>query len=191
MDEPKGVNNRDSGHTEQDMEVTISGCGQEERDSGIEITNRSPDEVIEIPCCFDDHIWEPPEAEDPVDDAECSVANNDDDDDDCGDGTEWGKPSSLIDFRDEGSGSYKYKDEKQRVIKELENGKFKALVSQLLKSVGIVSHDEAGESWVDIVTSLSWEAASYVKPGSIDGKEMGLDGYVKVKCIASGSRSQR
>ena len=76
-------------------------------------------------------------------------------------------------------------------MEEVMNGKFKALVGQLLKSVGVSSSDEGDKSWVDIVTSLSWEAASFLKPGAIGGNAMNPDGYVKVKCIAAGSRSER
>ena len=76
-------------------------------------------------------------------------------------------------------------------MEEVMNGKFKALVGQLLKSVGVSSSDQCDKSWVDIVTSLSWEAASFLKPGAIGANAMNPDGYVKVKCIAAGSRSQR
>ncbi|KAI3460633.1 hypothetical protein Pfo_017296 [Paulownia fortunei] len=70
------------------------------------------------------------------------------------------------------------------------NGKFMALVSQLVKSVGVDSSGNYGGNWVDIVTSLSWEAAAFVKPDTNEGKAMDPDGYVKVKCIATGLPSQ-
>ncbi|XP_061943502.1 putative 1-phosphatidylinositol-3-phosphate 5-kinase FAB1D [Populus nigra] len=73
---------------------------------------------------------------------------------------------------------------------EVVNVKFKAVVSQLLKTAGVASLMRDGESWVDIVTCLSWEAASFLKPEAIDRKAMDPDGYVKVKCIATGSRSE-
>lgn len=139
---------------------------------------------------MDAKIWEPPESEDPEDDLESSVAYNDDDDDECGDGVNWGNPSSFSHSNDEGCGNYRFKEEKQRAMEEVINGKFKAIVSQLLKSAGVASPVEDGENWVDIVTSLSWEAASFLKLDGIDGKPMDPDGYVKVKCIATGSRSQ-
>ncbi|KAL0326273.1 UNVERIFIED_CONTAM: putative 1-phosphatidylinositol-3-phosphate 5-kinase FAB1D [Sesamum radiatum] len=66
-------------------------------------------------------------------------------------------------------------------------GKFRALVSQLLKSVGVDSSGNSGENWVDIVTSLSWDAAAFVKPDANEGKAMDPDGYVKVKCVATGA----
>lgn len=168
--------------------------GIEEKDIGPESSSGSDDEDIENSEPFEDDVdaqmFVPPEPEDPVDDIEGSVAFNDDDDDECGDGTEWGRPSSLCPV-DEESGSYKFKEEKRRAMEEVVNGKFKALVCQLLKSVGIAPYGEDGVTWVDIVTSLSWEAASFLKPDAIVSNSMDPDGYVKVKCIATGVRSQR
>ncbi|XP_050234377.1 putative 1-phosphatidylinositol-3-phosphate 5-kinase FAB1D isoform X2 [Mercurialis annua] len=138
---------------------------------------------------MDAQYWEPPEA-DIEDDLEGSVAFNDDDDDDeCGDGTLWGKPSSLSCCRDEDSGGYKFREEKQNAMKEVSNGKFKAIVNQLLTTAGVISMGKECESWVDVVSSLSWQAASFLKPDTIDGNRMDPDGYVKVKCIATGARS--
>lgn len=133
----------------------------------------------------DAEFWVPPEPEDEDDDVVGSVASYDDDEDDdeCGDGVTWAKPTSF----GEGGGSYKFKEEKLKAMSRIRNGKFMALVSQLVKSVGVDSSRNYGENWVDIVTSLSWEAASFVKPG----KAMDPDGYVKVKCIATGLRTQR
>ncbi|CAA0827851.1 Putative 1-phosphatidylinositol-3-phosphate 5-kinase FAB1D [Striga hermonthica] len=142
----------------------------------------SPDDEV------DDEFWLPPEPEDSEDDLTGSISNYEDDDDECGD---WAKTSSLSNFEDEGSGSYRHKEGKTKAMEDVKNGKFKALVSQLIKSVGIDDHfvDE-GENWVDIVTALSWEAAAFVKPDSHEGKAMDPDGYVKIKCVATGSRTQ-
>ncbi|KAM4131149.1 hypothetical protein ACJW30_01G156100 [Castanea mollissima] len=179
----KESNNGDD-HIVRDVEIqTSSGQEAKEEFAGNRGKASNDDKL-------DAEIWEPPEAEDPEDDMEGSMAYNDDDDDECGDGTDWGKLCSLSRFRDEGSGSYKFKVEKQRAMEEVTNGKFKALVFHLLKSVGVASSGEHGESWVDIVTSLSWEAASFLKPDANDGKPMDPDGYVKVKCVATGSCSQ-
>ncbi|KAK4490086.1 hypothetical protein RD792_000741 [Penstemon davidsonii] len=144
-------------------------------------TSLSNDEVD------DARFWLPPEPEDEEDDIVGSVANYDDDDDECGD-VGWAEPSSLSSFGEEGkgSGSYKFKEEKLRAMNNVRNGKFMALVSQLVKSVGV----DSCENWVDIVTSLSWEAAAFVKPDAQEGKTMDPDGYVKVKCIATGSRTE-
>ncbi|KAK6938481.1 Chaperonin Cpn60/GroEL/TCP-1 family [Dillenia turbinata] len=174
----------------KDVETDISGNGQEAR--------HSCDESIGIPTegndtsSFDEmdaNVWEPPEPEDMEDDVSSSVACNDDDE--CSDGTKWGKPSSWSAFDDdESSGSYKFKEEKRRAMEEVKNGEFKSLVRQLLKSVGVTLSGENKENWLDIVTCLSWEAASFVKPDAIEGKAMDPEGWVKVKCIATGSRSQ-
>ncbi|KAL3504039.1 hypothetical protein ACH5RR_033880 [Cinchona calisaya] len=146
------------------------------------------DETENSPCHgeMDDQYWLPPDPEDNVDNTEGSVIDYDDDDDECGDGISWGMPSSLSSFGEERSGTHKFKEEKQKAMEEVMNGKFKALVGQLLKSVGVVSSGKDGNSWVDIVTLLSWEAAMFVKPDAAEGKAMDPDGYVKIKCIASG-----
>lgn len=138
----------------------------------------------------DTHFWIPPEPEHFEDDVEGSVANYDDDDE-CGDGMTWSKSTSLSSFGEEGSGSQKLKEEKEKAMEEVMNGRFKTLVDQLLKSVGVVSLGEDGDNWVDIVTSLSWEAATFVKPDAAEGKAMDPDGYVKIKCVATGSPGQR
>lgn len=140
---------------------------------------------------FNAQVWEPPEAEDPEDDLEDSVACNDEDDDEFGDGRKWCKPSSFSCCRDEGNRSYTFKQEKQKAMEEVENGKFKVIVSQLLKTASVANMLNDCESWVDIVSVLSWEAASFFKPDAVDGKGMDVDGYVKVKCIATGSNNER
>lgn len=136
-------------------------------------------------------FWLPPEPEDWEDDVIGRVASYDDDDDECGDDVTWARPSSLSSVEEEVSGSYKFKEEKLNAMNSIKNGKFMALVSQLVKSVGVESCGDRSEDWVEIVTSLSWEAAVFVKPNTHEGKAMDPDGYVKIKCIATGSRSQR
>ncbi|XAR55617.1 1-phosphatidylinositol-3-phosphate 5-kinase [Bertholletia excelsa] len=177
----------------RDAAVMENGLSEEAKDNHLDSTIISNEEM-ETSCSsmdeMDNQVWIPPEAEDPEDDMEGSVVNYDDEDDECGDGSEWGKPSSLSSFGDKGSGSYRFREEKQKAMNEVMNGKFKALVGQLLRSVGVSSSEEDGDSWVDIVTSLSWEAASFVKPDAIKGKAMDPDGYVKIKCVATGTRGQ-
>lgn len=167
---------------------------QEMGSRSIEIVGSSiPEEIGTSPSEgeLSTEFWIPPEPEDGFDDTNSSFINDDDDDDEeFGDGISWGKPSSLSGFEEERSGSHKFKEEKQRALEEVKNGKLKVLVYQLLKSVGVVSSND-GESWVDIVTSLSWDAAKFVKPDAAEGKAMDPDGYVKIKCVASGSPTQR
>lgn len=170
----------------REVEITEASNDQDEKDVANSL--RTFDKSINGE--MDTQVWEAPEPEDPEDDLEGTVAY-DDDDDECGDGIKWGKPSSLSLVKDDGNGCYRFKEEKQRAMEEVINGKFKAIVSQLLKSVGVASSMSDGDSWVDIVASLSWEAALFLKPDAIDGKAVGPDVYVKVKCIATGTRSQR
>ncbi|XP_011038183.1 PREDICTED: putative 1-phosphatidylinositol-3-phosphate 5-kinase FAB1D [Populus euphratica] len=189
----KDSHNGSDRDTVRDVEIVELVHNQESK--GNSSVNRvgSSNEGNNISQISDDKVdawvWEPPEAEDPEDDLDGGVAFIDDDEE-CGDGTKWGKPSSLSCWRGEGSRSFKFKEEKRKAMEEVVNGKFKAIVSQLLKAVGVACVVRDGESWVDIVTSLSWEAASFLKPEAVDGKAMDLDGYVKVKCIATGSRSE-
>lgn len=166
-----------------------TGNSEEPKDSRRE---RYDDDEAGTSCNdeFDAQFWLPPQPEDGDDDIEGSVANYDDDDDECGDGRNWGRPASLISFGEEGFGSYKFKEERQKALQEVMNGKLKALVSDLLKSVGVATSGKEGDNWVDIITSLSWEAASFVKPDATEGKMNPLE-YVKIKCISTGSPSQR
>lgn len=187
-------NNNNEGYTVRDVEIAQGHNFQEVKaDFSEEPTASSAAEEAEysLPDDLDVQTWEPPEPENPQDDMENSVTCNDDDEDQGLGIANWGEPTSMSSSEDELSGSYRFKEEKQKAMEEVMNGKFKALVGQLLKSVGVSSSDQCDKSWVDIVTSLSWEAASFLKPGAIGGNAMNPDGYVKVKCIAAGSRSQR
>lgn len=139
---------------------------------------------------MDAQIWIPPEAEDEDYDVEGSVINYDDDDEEFEDGTKWAKASSFGSSGGEGSGSNRFREEKEKAMDEVMNGKFKSLVAQLLSSMGVSFSGENRENWVDIVTSLSWESASFVKPDATQGKPMDPDGYVKIKCVATGYPSQ-
>ncbi|KAL2231930.1 UNVERIFIED_CONTAM: putative 1-phosphatidylinositol-3-phosphate 5-kinase FAB1D [Sesamum indicum] len=177
----------------RNIETRQTGEVQEGIDNNAERLNSSVDDVSESSPLNDEvdaEFWLPPEPEDQEDDLVGSITNYDDDDDECGDGVAWTKPSSFSSFGEEGSGSYKFKEEKLKAMNDVKNGKFRALVSQLLKSVGVDSSGNCGENWVDIVTSLSWDAAAFVKPDAYEGKAMDPDGYVKVKCVATGLRTQ-
>lgn len=71
---------------------------------------------------------------------------------------------------------------------------FRALVSQLLNGEGFSLENENYESyegWLEIVSSLAWRAANFVKPDTKKGGSMDPGYYVKVKCIASGEPSDR
>lgn len=140
---------------------------------------------------IDDIVWLPQEAEALEDDMEGYVIHFDKDegDKDYSDSAKSMKPNCLNGFGGKGSGRCRFKEEKQKAIKEVMNGEFKALVSELLRSVGVSSSGEDGNSWLDTITSLSWEAASYAKPEAIGGKAVDPDGYVRIKCVATGCHS--
>jgi 1-phosphatidylinositol-3-phosphate 5-kinase len=47
------------------------------------------------------------------------------------------------------------------------------------------------QKWLDIVSTLTWQAASYVRPDTKKGGSMDPTDYVKVQCIASGDPRDR
>ncbi|XP_020091240.1 1-phosphatidylinositol-3-phosphate 5-kinase FAB1B-like isoform X4 [Ananas comosus] len=137
---------------------------------------------------IDPLLWIPPEPADKEDDIK-NIAN--DDDGYYSDGVKWGHPSLFGGVNEEGGYNYNSQEERQTAMLEAMNGQFKILVGRLLASEGIFnSESDGGESWLDIVASLSWEAALLVQPDGSEGKEMDPCSYVKVKCIASGTRRQ-
>ncbi|XP_023772502.1 putative 1-phosphatidylinositol-3-phosphate 5-kinase FAB1C [Lactuca sativa] len=119
-----------------------------------------------------DLIWFPPPPHD---------QNDDDDDDDNNffsygdDDDEMGDTNTSVVFSSSGE---------QEPLKTVVQGHFRALVSQLLQS-----EFNSTEKWLEIVTSLAWEAAHYVKPDTSRGGSMDPGDYVKIKCIASGNPS--
>lgn len=136
-------------------------------------------------------LWIPPEPEDEEDDREAVLL--DDEEEESGATGEWGYLRSSNSF---GSGEYrnreKTSEEHRNAMKNVVEGHFRALVTQLLQVENLpVGDDDDKESWLEIVTSLSWEAASLLKPDMSKGGGMDPGGYVKVKCIACGRRSER
>lgn len=138
-------------------------------------------------------LWIPPPPEDEEDDREAALF--DDDDEECGSTGEWGYLRSTNSF---GNGEYRTAKEKcneghRNAMKNVVEGHFKALVAQLLQAENLPVGDDDNdkEGWMEIVTSLSWEAATLLKPDMSKGGGMDPGGYVKVKCIACGRRSER
>ncbi|KAJ8560901.1 hypothetical protein K7X08_027091 [Anisodus acutangulus] len=133
-------------------------------------------------------LWLPPEPEDEEDEKEALMYDDDDDGDAAG---EWGCLRSSSSF---GSGEYRSRDrsneEQKKVVKNVVDGHFRALVSQLMQVEKLaIDEEDEKESWVEIITSLSWEAATLLKPDTSKGGGMDPGGYVKVKYVASGRRS--
>lgn len=120
-------------------------------------------------------IWVPPPPED--EDAMSMVDEDDEEDDESG----WGSFSSTdYRIREKATAS----QEQRRAMRAVVERHFRALVGQLLDG-----EELDADSWLEIVTSLASQAASLLKPDT--SKDGGMDpgGYVKVKCIAAGQRS--
>ncbi|XP_061976634.1 putative 1-phosphatidylinositol-3-phosphate 5-kinase FAB1C isoform X2 [Populus nigra] len=133
-------------------------------------------------------IWFPPPPEDENDETESSFFTYDDEDDDIGDSSAIFLPSSSL------SCTFPSKENQNEInkdpLKAVIQGHFRALVAQLLQGEGIkASKEETNEEWLDIVTTIAWQAANFVKPDTSRGGSMDPVDYVKVKCIASGNPS--
>ncbi|XP_062211485.1 1-phosphatidylinositol-3-phosphate 5-kinase FAB1B-like [Phragmites australis] len=133
-------------------------------------------------------FWLPPEPEDEEDEMEADLF--DDDDEPVADGQQCGirSPSSF------GSGEFRSRDrsseEHKKVMKNVVDGHFMALISQLLQVENISLHESDDIGWLEIVTSVSWEAANFLRPDTSQSCGMDPGGYVKVKCLACGHRSE-
>ncbi|KAL0346817.1 UNVERIFIED_CONTAM: 1-phosphatidylinositol-3-phosphate 5-kinase FAB1A [Sesamum calycinum] len=129
-------------------------------------------------------IWLPPEPEDEEDEREAPITDDDDEDDVGEDATgEWGylrSSSFLVGDRCRDRSN----EEHRKAMKRVVDGHFRALISQLLQAENLPATEQ--ESWLDIITTLSWEAATLLKPDTSRGGGMDPGGYVKVKCIACG-----
>ncbi|EPS61762.1 hypothetical protein M569_13032, partial [Genlisea aurea] len=134
-------------------------------------------------------LWQPPEPDDEKDESDTFPFE---DDDEGGAAGEWGymKSSSGSAY-----GEARTRDitneEHNRAMKNAVDGHFRALVTQLLQVENVASGDETDEeSWLAIITSLSWDAAMLLKPDMSNSAKMDPGAYVKIKCLASGSRSE-
>ncbi|KAI3443502.1 hypothetical protein Pfo_000167 [Paulownia fortunei] len=132
-------------------------------------------------------IWLPPEPEDEEDEREALIS--DDDDDAAKDATgEWGYLRSSSFVVGECRSRDRSNEEHRKAMKRVVDGHFRSLITQLLQAENLPATEH--ESWLDIITTLSWEAASLLKPDTSRGGGMDPGGYVKVKCIACGNRNK-
>lgn len=134
-------------------------------------------------------VWLPPPPDDADDETENSFFEYDDEDDDVGE-------SGMI-FRKSNISSdifptkVKSNEEQKEPLRAVVHGHFRALVLQLLQGEDIyVENEDRGQGWLNIVTSLAWQAANFVKPDTRSGGSMDPGNYVKIKCIESGSPSE-
>ncbi|XP_058087906.1 putative 1-phosphatidylinositol-3-phosphate 5-kinase FAB1C [Magnolia sinica] len=146
---------------------------------------------VQPPLDFENNglIWFPPPPEDEEDDVEDSYFEYDDEDDDVGDtGMQFSSSSFTSDAFPARERS---NDGQKEPLRAVVQGHFRALVSQLLKGEGIcVEHENISGGWLEIVASLAWRAANFVKPDTSRGGSMDPGDYVKVKCVVSGRPSE-
>ncbi|KAG0585739.1 hypothetical protein M758_2G033500 [Ceratodon purpureus] len=129
---------------------------------------------------FNKDVWVTPPAE--ADDEVMGSSLVDDDDDEDDDEGSWGQHSSPESSR---SGS-DHLQSKVKMRAKLERD-FLLVVENLLQEEGIPKGEEGDpNSWLQIVSTLAMQAATYVKPNTSKGGVMDPGEYVKVKCIASG-----
>ncbi|KAK3040728.1 hypothetical protein RJ639_029250, partial [Escallonia herrerae] len=148
-------------------------------------------EKLHKPLDFENNglIWFPPPPDDEDDEAENNFFSYDDDDD------EVGESSSVFSSSNSFASMFPEKEKQyvdyKKPLRAVVQGHFRALVSQLLQGEGIhVGKENSSEDWLDIITTIAWQAANFVKPDTSRGGSMDPGDYVKVKCIASGSPSE-
>jgi 1-phosphatidylinositol-3-phosphate 5-kinase len=142
------------------------------------------------PVDFGANIWCPPPPEDEGDDIESSLFGFDEDDD-VADSSTLLVPGTFSANKIAGVDEVTNVAQKEG-LKIAVLGHFRALVAQLLKAEGVEpGNDDGSKNWLDIVSSLTWQAASYVRPDTKKGGSMDPTDYVKVKCIASGDPTDR
>nr|XP_009766173.1 PREDICTED: 1-phosphatidylinositol-3-phosphate 5-kinase FAB1B-like isoform X2 [Nicotiana sylvestris] len=136
-------------------------------------------------------LWLPPEPETEEDDRESLLFDEDDDGGEEAQG-EWGYMDSSCNLAGgEYHSRYRSTEEHRNAMKNVVDGHFKALIVQLLQVENIPPAEEDNkESWSEIITSLSWEAATLLKPDMSQNGGMDPCGYVKIKCIACGHRRE-
>ncbi|CBI26914.3 unnamed protein product, partial [Vitis vinifera] len=145
-------------------------------------------EKLQKPLDFENNgfIWFPPPADDEDDEEENNFFEYDDEDDDIGEsGAMFSSSTSLASMF---PAKEKQNEGHKEPLRAVVQGHFRALVSQLLQGEGIkVGKEDNIDEWLDIVATVAWQAANFVKPDTSRGGSMDPGAYVKVKCIASGS----
>ncbi|CAI9760555.1 unnamed protein product [Fraxinus pennsylvanica] len=134
-------------------------------------------------------LWYPPDPEDEEDTREALLFDDDDSGREGSTG-EWSYLCSSSFGGGESRSRDRSNEEHRKAMKKIVDGHFRALITQLLQVENLpITENGIQKSWLDIVTALSWEAATSLKLDS--SMEGGMDpgGYVKVKCIACGHRN--
>ncbi|KAL0801498.1 hypothetical protein Bca101_056674 [Brassica carinata] len=160
-----------------------------------QIREEEEEDTLQEPLDFENNgrIWYPPPPEDENDDAESNnyFAYDDDDDDDIGESaTEFSLSSS---FASHVPAREKLGDNSNEPLRTVVHDHFRALVAELLRGEELTTPCDDGSAgdWLDIVTALAWQAATFVKPDTRAGGSMDPGNYVKIKCVASGNQNER
>ncbi|XP_059645884.1 putative 1-phosphatidylinositol-3-phosphate 5-kinase FAB1C [Cornus florida] len=146
---------------------------------------------LQKPLDFENNglIWFPPPPGDEDDEIESNFFASDDEDDDIGESCSMF--SSSISLPSIFPAKEKQSEGHKEPLRAVVQGHFRALVSQLLQGEGIkVGKENSVEEWLDIITTIAWQAANFVKPDTSRGGSMDPGDYVKIKCIASGNPSE-
>uniref|UniRef100_A0A0E0M102 1-phosphatidylinositol-3-phosphate 5-kinase n=1 Tax=Oryza punctata TaxID=4537 RepID=A0A0E0M102_ORYPU len=139
---------------------------------------------------FGDDIWYPPPPEDESDDIESKLCAFDDEDNEYGDSSNFFVPNCFSADKFAGVDGAVHGSHIENVQNDLLRH-FQALVAQLLTGEAIsLARDRDSKGWLEIVSSLAWQAANFVKPDTKKGGSMDPSDYVKIKCIASGKPSE-
>ncbi|KAG2321648.1 hypothetical protein Bca52824_014861 [Brassica carinata] len=160
-----------------------------------QIREEEEEDTLQEPLDFENNgrIWYPPPPEDENDDAESNnyfAYDDDDDDDDIGESaTEFSLSSS---FASHVPAREKLGDNSNEPLRTVVHDHFRALVAELLRGEELTTPCDggSGEDWLDIVTALAWQAATFVKPDTRAGGSMDPGNYVKIKCVASGNQNE-
>ncbi|PSR91085.1 1-phosphatidylinositol-3-phosphate 5-kinase [Actinidia chinensis var. chinensis] len=147
-------------------------------------------EKLQKPLDFEnnDLIWFPPPPEDEDDETESNFFAYDDEDEIGDSGMEFSPSSSLASMF---PAKEKQNEGHKEPLRAVVHGHFRALVSQLLQGEGIkVGKENSTDDWLDVITTLAWQAANFVRPDTSKGGSMDPGDYVKVKSLASGNPSE-
>lgn len=169
------------------------GTAREDDHEAHEEGEDEEEDMLQQPLDFENNgrIWYPPPPEDENDDAEASYFTYDDEDDDVGDSAPEFTMSSS--FSSHVPTREKLGDNSNEPLRTVVHDHFRALVAELLRGEELTPSDDGSGSgdWLDIVTALAWQAATFVKPDTRAGGSMDPGNYVKIKCVASGNQNER
>ncbi|XP_047966656.1 putative 1-phosphatidylinositol-3-phosphate 5-kinase FAB1C [Salvia hispanica] len=177
-------------HEQAVLEMPAKGIWDAEDADELPILRHASEELPQ-PLDFENNglIWLPPPPDDANDEVENNLFTYDDEDDEVGDSGVMFLPTATIDTMF--SAKEKQCQDDKGPWRSAVQGHFRALVSHLLQGKGIVAEkDNSADDWLEIITTIAWQAAKFLKPDTSRGGSMDPCDYLKVKCVASGSPCQ-